>query len=97
MLSDLPDAAPLTGIRAGIQTPSHCPRAGVSWTTLHCPLPSPSSGQLCMTTKTRQSIILPDLSWEQVHWETQIFHALHMSVNACESARGIGFELTNKC
>ena len=28
---------------------------------------------------------------------TQIFHALHMSVNACESARGIGFELTNKC
>lgn len=96
MLSDLPDATPLRGIRAGIQTPSHCPRAGVSWTTLHCPLPSPSSGRLCMTTKTRQSIILPDLSWEQVHWETQMFHAPHMAANNQESAVSLDFGVTNK-
>ena len=49
-----------------------------------------------MTTKTRQSIILPDLSWEQVHWETQIFHALHMSANDQESAVSLDFGVTNK-
>ena len=48
-----------------------------------------------MMTK-QDNIILSDLSWEQVHWETQIFHALRMSANDQESSVSLDFGVTNK-
>lgn len=48
MLSELPEAIPLMGSRVGIQPHPAGPRARASYSALHCLLPAPSSGHLCM-------------------------------------------------
>lgn len=50
-----------------------------------------------MTAETRwQGAALFDLSWNCVHWETLIFHALPMSVSEQKSTMGLGLVVTNK-
>lgn len=81
MLSDLPEATPLTGPRVGIQTLFNWSQG---W-SLH------SLVIFAWATIKRQSIALFDLGWEGSHWMTQIF--LFTRACNCKSTlnTGLGF------